>query len=188
MSNPKKFSVIYADPPWKYRDKANAGKRGAEFKYPCLTLSELVHFQVDGCCVYDIAADNSACFMWTTGPMMPDAIRLLEYWGFVYKNVAFTWVKTTKTGKEWHMGMGYYTRSNPEYVLLGIRGRMADKRICKSVHSVVKEPIGRHSAKPAKVRNRIVELFGDIPRIELFARQQVKGWESHGLELKAAPL
>lgn len=183
MPNPAKFNVIYADPPWKYRDKANAGKRGAEFKYPCLSLPELIDFQVNGRCVYDIAAEDSACFLWTTGPMMPDALKLLASWGFAYKNVSFNWVKTTKTGKEWHWGMGYYTRSNPEYVLLGIRGRMADKRVSKSVHSVVKAPIGKHSAKPALVRDRIVELFGDIPRIELFARERVKGWSAHGLEL-----
>ena len=179
----EKYQVIYVDPPWKYKDKANAGKRGAEFKYPCLSLPELISFEANGYTVYDMSAEDSACFMWTTGPMMPDAFKLLASWGFAYKNIVFTWVKTTKTGKEWHMGMGHYTRSNPEFVLLGVRGRMADKRVCRSVHSVVKEPIGRHSAKPATIRNRIVELFGDIPRIELFARDRVPGWHADGLDL-----
>ena len=184
----KSYNIIYPDPPWKYSDKAADGRRGAEFKYPCLALSELIHFQVNGRLVYDIAAENSACFMWTTGPMMPDALKLLATWGFAYKNIAFTWVKTTKTGKEWHTGMGHYTRSNPEYVLLGTRGKMADKRICKSVQSVIKAPIGKHSAKPPETRDRIVRLFGDVPRIELFARERVEGWDAHGLEIEDVAL
>ncbi|KKN05272.1 hypothetical protein LCGC14_1089160 [marine sediment metagenome] len=81
MSNTKKFSVIYADPPWKYSDKQSAGNRGAEFKYPCMTIAELIHFRVDGRCVYDLAAENSVCFLWTTGPMMPEALKLLASWG-----------------------------------------------------------------------------------------------------------
>jgi len=167
----KKFNILYIDPPWNYRDKATAGKRGAEFKYPCMTLTELGVLPMK-----DIAEENCAMFLWSTSPMLPEAIDLMNCWGWQYKNVAFTWIKQNKGKLAW--GMGNYTRSNPEYCLLGIRGKL--ERQSASVHSVVISPREEHSKKPDEIRDRIVTLFGDIPRIELFARKRVEGWDSWG--------
>lgn len=178
------YDIIYADPPWWYNDKQVAGKRGAGFKYSCMKLEDLIRIEVNGRRVPDIASDNSACFMWVTGPQMPIGLALMSAWGFQFKNIAFTWVKTTeKTRKEWAWGMGFYTRSNPEFVLLGIRGRVARMVQSHGVHSVVKAPVMEHSRKPDMVRDRIVELLGDRPRIELFARQKHEGWNAHGNQL-----
>ena len=103
----------------------------------------------------------------------------MKAWGFKYKTVAFTWVKTNKKSPSWFVGLGYYTRANPEICILGIRGKAPAKKSC-SVRQLVVNPIGDHSTKPPCVRERIVELFGDVPRIELFARQKVEGWDSWG--------
>ena len=176
------YRIIYADPPWSYRDKAAAGKRGASFKYECLSIDDIETFGINGRRVSEMASENSALFLWSTGPMMNEARRVLGAWGFAYKNIAFTWIKRTKHDKL-HWGMGNYTRSNPEFCLLGIRGKM--ERLSASVHSVIEAPVGRHSAKPPETRDRIVQLFGDLPRIELFARERALGWDADGLELKA---
>lgn len=170
-----KYQVIYADPPWQYRDKASSGRRGVAYKYRTMSIEEIQSLPV-----YRIADDNCALFLWVTAPLMDVGIETLKRWGFAYKTVAFTWIKTTKRDKL-HWGMGNWTRANPEYVLLGIRGRM--KRVSAGVHSVVMAPIGRHSEKPAEVRERIVQLFGDVPRVELFARERVDGWEAIGDEI-----
>lgn len=175
------YKIIYADPPWKYRDKQTAGKRGASFKYDCMELVEIAGFQVDNVAVSWLAPENAACFLWTPGPFMAEALFVMKSWNFTYKNIAFTWVKRTKHGKL-HWGMGAYTRANPEFCLLGIRGKM--KARSHSVHSIIEAPVGEHSAKPPETRDRIVELFGEVPRIELFARERVEGWDADGLEIR----
>lgn len=172
------YQIIAADPPWLYQDKAAAGHRGAEFKYPCMSLADISALPVA-----DIAHKNSVLFMWTTGPMLVDgtAERLARAWGFTPKTMAFTWVKRTKTGKQWFWGMGRWTRSNPEYVTLCTRGNPS--RLNADVHSVLDSPIGQHSVKPAEYRDRIVRLCGDVPRIELFARgDDTDGWDRFGNE------
>lgn len=172
----KKFSIIYADPPWSYKDKAKSGKRGASFKYKTQSDNWVCDLPVK-----DIADDDCALFLWVTMPKLPEAFKVIESWGFTYKTVAFTWVKKNKKANSWFWGMGNWTRANAEVCLLAIKGR--PKRVSASVHSVVDARIERHSKKPDEVRNRIVELLGDIPRIELFARQQSEGWECWGDEV-----
>jgi N6-adenosine-specific RNA methylase IME4 len=127
-----------------------------------------------------MAADNCAMAMWTTGPMWPEALKLLSAWGFEYKTVLFTWVKTTKTGKLF-WGMGHHTRSNAEFCLLGVRGK-GIRRENAGVLSVALEQRLEHSRKPAHFRNALVTLYGDIPRIEMFARESSPGWDSWGNE------
>jgi N6-adenosine-specific RNA methylase IME4 len=131
--------------------------------------------------VAGLAANDSALLMWVTYPVLADAFKIIETWGFTYKTVAFTWAKTCKKSDGWHMGMGHYTRANAEICLLAIKGR--PKRISKSVRQLIVSPVEEHSKKPGEVRERIVELFGDVPRIELFARQKVHGWDCFGNEV-----
>lgn len=173
MTNRKQYGVILADPPWLYNDKCCAGERGAVYKYPVLSVRDLRKFHVK-----HVAADDCALFLWTTMPMIPDALEVMSAWGFSFKTVAFTWVKRTANGKL-HWGMGNWTRANPELVLFGVRGK--PKRVSKAVHSVVEAKVREHSRKPDEVRNRIVELMGDVPRLEMFARPPVcAGWDVWG--------
>jgi len=130
--------------------------------------------------IADIASDNAALFLWATPPLLPDALELMAAWGFEYKTIAFTWVKQTRRGQAWHWGMGNWTRANAEHVLLGTRGR--PQRLSAAVHSLVVAPIGAHSAKPPEVRDRIVALMGDRPRLELFARSSSPGWVTTGFD------
>ena len=112
--------------------------------------------------------------------MLREALDLIEAWGFKYKTIAFNWIKQNKSGAGLFWGLGNWTRSNSEICLLAIRGK--PKRISAAVHSVVMAPVQKHSQKPDEVRERIVKLVGDVPRIELFARQSAPGWDCWGNE------
>ena len=179
----KQYTVIYADPPWEYDDQAFAGNRGACCKYDVMSVEDICSFPVA-----TIAAKDSILFMWATMPKLREAFKVIESWGFEFKTTAFTWLKYTKHG-EMFWGMGRWTRANPELCLLASRGQ--PKRISAAVHSVIDnsmhnilgEHIGRHSEKPNIARTRIVDLMGDVPRIELFARKRYHGWDTWGNEV-----
>jgi N6-adenosine-specific RNA methylase IME4 len=174
----RKFAIIYADPPWHYRDKANAGKRGASHKYPVMTDAEVASLTVQ-----DITQENCVLFLWATMPKLPVAMQVISRWGFQYKTVAFNWVKTNRKNPEKDFfGMGHWTRSNSELCLLAVKGKI--RRECASVRQVLRRPILSHSEKPPEVRERIVQLMGDLPRIELFARERVQGWCAWGNEVR----
>ncbi len=170
------FQIVLADPAWVYFDKAAAGRRGAEFKHPCMPLKDIQALPVG-----QIAADDSCLLLWATWPLIHEGIHTVESWGFQYKTVAFVWVKTNKRAGTPFWGMGNYTRANTEICLLGIKGK--PKRVSASVHSVIHCPVIGKSGKPPIVRDKIVELFGDLPRIELFATEQVEGWKALGFEI-----
>lgn len=171
-----KYKIIYADPPWNYKDKCKSGNRGAEFKYPCMTLEDIKALPVQA-----ISDDDCVLFLWVTFPQLQEGLDVIKAWGFTYKTVAFNWVKRNKKSPTWFMGMGNWTRSNSEICLLAVKGK--PKRISASVHSVLDGPIEQHSKKPNETRIRIVKLLGDLPRIELFARQSVEGWDCWGNEI-----
>lgn len=170
----KKYAVIYADPPWAY---AAGGKKRNVAKHYCVMPPE----DIFGLPVQDIAADDCLLFLWATFPQLEIALETIRRWGFVYKTVAFVWVKRNKKSSGWFWGMGNWTRSNPEICLLGIKGK--PRRASAAVHSVVDAPISRHSEKPAEVRDRITQLIGGGPKIELFARFAAPGWDVWGDEL-----
>lgn len=172
----KKYGLIYADPAWKYFDKCNAGKRGAYHKYNTMTIEEICAMPVQS-----IAADNCLLAMWWTGPFMREAVQVVDAWGFELKNATgLTWVKTTKHGK-YHFGMGHMTRANAENCLFATRGKVT--RVSASVSQLIVAPIREHSRKPDEARDRLVQLVGDVPRIELFARQKTPGWDVWGNEV-----
>ena len=131
--------------------------------------------------VANIAAEDCALFMWATYPNLQQAFEVIKTWGFTYKTVAFTWVKRNKKSPGWFTGLGYWTRANAEICLLATRGQ--PKRISKSVRQIIDTPIERHSKKPGEARNRIVELMGNVPRIEMFAREKSDGWDVFGNEV-----
>ena len=172
----KKYSIIYADPGWQYKDKANAGKRGAEHKYKCMSVQDICDLPVK-----DITAENAILFLWVTKPFIFEAEKVIKAWGFEYKTNGFTWIKKNKIADSFFWGMGNWTRSNPEDCLLAVKGK--PKRLSAKVHSVVYSPIRAHSQKPDEVRDKIVQLVGDLPRIELFSRQRAPGWDRWGNEV-----
>ena len=174
-----KFNLIYADSPWQYNDKANAGKRGACHKYPVMDLNTIK--QLD---VASIAADDCLLAMWWVPPMPQEALDVVRAWDFTLKTMqGFTWHKLSKTGKADHFGMGNWTRANAECCLFAVRGR--PKRICAAVRSLIVAPVGRHSEKPEEARQRLVQLLGDVPRVELFARTASPGWAVWGNEVES---
>jgi len=172
----KKYNILLLDPPWKYNARNNKNTKfggGAGGHYPLMSMEEIKALPIQ-----DIAADNCAMFLWTTFPYLDEQIKLFEHWGFVYKTLGFSWIKLNTKNKKPFFGVGYYARSNCEVCLMGIKGKM--KPVSNKVSSVVLSPRERHSKKPAVVRERIVELFGDVPRLELFARETALGWDSWG--------
>ena len=173
----KKYQVIYADPPWKYGCwyKSEKVKRNAADHYDVMSLAELKQCKIP-------AEDNSVCLMWVTYPCLKEGIELLEAWGFTYKTVAFTWAKKNKKSNSFFFGLGNYTRANAEIVLLGTKGRGLP-RISRSVRQICDAKIREHSRKPDEIRERIIELFGNVSRIELFARQRTPGWDVWGNEV-----
>jgi len=170
------YNLIYTDPPWSYTDKANAGKRGASHKYTCMSLEDIKTLPIN-----EIAADDCLLAMWWVSPMPREALSVVEAWGFKIKNMSgFTWHKETKHGKS-AFGMGHYTRGNAENCLFAVKGK--PKRVNSGVRQYISAKIREHSRKPDEARDRLVQLMGDIPRVELFARQQTKGWDVFGDEV-----
>jgi N6-adenosine-specific RNA methylase IME4 len=134
--------------------------------------------------IQSICAENCVLFLWVTPPCLEEGMELIERWGFKYKTIGFNWVKKNKKADSLFWGMGYYTRANTELCLLATKGKPL-KRLSKSVHQVLEDRVMRHSEKPNSARERIVKLFGDLPRIELFARQKTEGWDVWGNEVES---
>ena len=173
----KRYRIIYADPPWSYLwGKGKEGGRSAPEKhYPTMSTKEICELNIR-----KIADKNCVLLLWATMPCLPDAITVMKAWGFKYKTCAFVWVKTKKDGEPL-AGMGSYTKANAELCLLGMRGHL--KSVDKTVRQIVMLPRLGHSVKPPLIRDEIVRLFGDVLRIELFARQKVFGWDCWGNEV-----
>jgi N6-adenosine-specific RNA methylase IME4 len=179
----RKYSIIYADPPWRFQTFSPKGRgRSAEQHYDCMSFIDLCRVPVRS-----ITKKDAALFLWVTDPMLQKGIELMEEWGFRYKTVAFTWAKLNKKSPtdsfvpaNFHLGSGYWTRANTELCLLGTQG--SPKRQSKSVRRLVISPRREHSRKPDEIATAIVELIGDVPRIELFARTKRHGWDNWGLE------
>ena len=114
----KKYSIIYADPPWSYRDKALAGNRGAGCKYTVQDKTWIENLPVSA-----LADKDCALFLWVTMPKLNEVFDLFPKWGFEYKTTAFTWIKKNKSGAGNFWGMGRWTRANAEICLLGTKGK-----------------------------------------------------------------
>lgn len=171
----KKYNIIYADPPWKYGGGKNKNTfQGlASVYYPTMKTEEICKLPIP-------AAEDSILFLWVTPPQLESGLKVMKAWGFTFKTVGFTWIKTYKSGKP-YFGLGFWTRSNAELCLIGTKGKI--HRASNKVSQVVITEMERHSKKPDIVRDKIVELMGDLPRIELFARQSVDGWDCWGNEV-----
>jgi len=175
LPHPQLFSVLYGDCPWRYnfaRHKKNGG-----CTYPTMSTKELCDLPVA-----EITAPNAILFQWAPGPKMKDAIKVMEAWGFTHKTKGFTWIKLNRKNGQLYSGLGSYTCGNTEDCIIGVKGKSL-RRINRSVKQIIVAPIGKHSAKPPQARWRIEQMYGDVPRIELFARQTAPGWVSLGNEI-----
>lgn len=167
----KKYQIIYADPPWQYDDKGCNGN--AEGHYNTMSQKELCELPIS-----QITDDDCVLFLWTTYPMLKEALELIEAWGFTYKTIAFQWLKKNKSGQGLFYGLGRWTRGNTEPCLLAVKGK--PHRIAENIFQVIQSPLRKHSQKPHETYVKIEKLMGDLPRIELFARCKREGWDAWG--------
>ena len=181
----RNFRIGYIDPPWNFHAWSHRGEgKGACQYYPCQDLDTLKALPIG-----ELMAPDAALFCWVVQPMLPEALEVLAAWGFSFRTVAFVWIKMPASWNEQQlplrirprMGLGYHTRSGSEQCWLAIRGR-GYKRQSMGIEQVVFAPVREHSRKPDEVANRIARLVGDVPRIELFARERRPGWTVWGNE------
>lgn len=180
----KKYDVILADPAWSFDvwDKDTGQGRSAESHYPTMSLAEICDLPIQ-----DLAADNCALFLWGVWPRLFDMQTVIGSWGtdqnpFIYKTIAWVWVKAKKSGFGFHFGMGYYTRANTEPCLLAVRGSMPveSHRIQALIYSAVQA----HSKKPNDQYRKIQTLYPDRRYLELFARRKYSSkWAVWGNEV-----
>jgi len=177
VKSQKKYQIILADPPWSFRGyDLKKEARYVGNKYKVQSKEWLMRLPIE-----NISDTDCALFIWVTAPKLNEVFSVISSWGFEYKTRAFTWVKKNKKSNTLFWGMGRWTRANTEDCLLATRGK--PKRINAGIHSVIETPIREHSRKPDEARQRIVKLMGDLPRIELFAREKVEGWTSMGYDI-----
>ena len=182
----KNYEVIYADPPWSFSSRLlSTPAGGSEWKslekhhYPTMRLDEMKNLEVE-----KISKENAVLFLWTTDAHLPEAIALMKSWGFVYKTVAFNWIKMksdmTLSGK-----MGTWTVKSGEICLLGTRGKPYYLAENRKQRQVLFAPRKEHSKKPNEVRERIELMVPNAKRIELFAREKHPNWDSWGNEVES---
>lgn len=171
----KKYNVIYADPPWRYNDRKCNG--ACEHHYETMKIEEIKQLPIKELCEKDCVL-----FLWTTYPMLKEALELIEAWGFKYKSIAFQWIKLNRSGNGKFFGLGRWTRGNTEPCLLAVKGKPSRKS--NSVSQLIEYPLGKHSAKPPITRDKIKELMGEECKcLELFARNNIEGWDCWGNEV-----
>jgi site-specific DNA-methyltransferase (adenine-specific) len=166
----KKYRVIYADPPYQYRNVRTGGsmKSGSAQKYPVMKTEDICKLPVN-----KIGGNDSVLFLWSTVPMLEDALKILHAWGYEYKTAIF-WRKIMS------LGMGFWFRGQVELCLLGVKGKVKPFRLQKP--NFIQTKALRHSQKPEEMR-QLIEATGLQPRIELFARQPIEGWDCYGDEI-----
>lgn len=168
----KKYQIIYADPPWEYKE-SGSGTRVVKSHYPTMSIDEICNLPLE-----DICDSKCILFLWVTFPRLEQGLRVMKEWNFKYYGLGFDWVKTSKNGNpSW--GMGYYTRQNTEICLIGVKKERI-KPLVRNILAVIHSPRQKHSQKPDVVKDYITQICGDLPRIELFARQKTEGWDVWG--------
>lgn len=177
----KKYNVIYADPPWKtrYFKERKDGYLSRELPYNAMTDK-----QIKALPVKEIIADDAILFLWVIDSKIPMINDFMRAWGFEYKCVGFVWAKKAKTTDGVNANFSSYTRRACEFCYIGTRGKYLVKK--KNLDQFIFEPKREHSRKPDIIRNIITEMIGDVPRIELFARQIHKGWDAWGNEVESS--
>lgn len=173
----RKYSIIYADPPWDYKgQKQHSGQGGtdtggSQSHYKTVPARDLKELDVPSIC-----EDDCLLFMWITSPHLDQGIELGKAWGFKWSTVAFVWDKS-KTNP------GFYTMSQCELCVVMKRGKIPTPRGARNVRQLVSSPRTQHSEKPSEVMLRIEKMFPSVEKIELFARSTALSWDSWGDEV-----
>ncbi len=172
------YDVILCDAPWKFQywSPADPGARRAENHYPVMELADI-------CALNIPAAKNCALFMWACWPLLPEAIQVINVWNFVYKTIAWVWVKAKPDNFGFFTGMGFYTRSNTEPCLLAIRGSMPVQ--AHDIQALIYSPVREHSRKPDEQYPKIERLYPNMRYLEMFARRKRPGWDTWGNEVES---
>ena len=180
------FPLIYADPPWKFKTYSELDSgRMPDQHYPTLSLDQIKDFRIGSKAMRRIIHKDAALLLWCTSSNMPQALEVMDAWGFTFKSSAI-WVKSVQPDDGETMrrfGMGLVFRNMHEVLLYGTRGKMPGPQY--QPPSVFFYPRGEHSAKPPEVRWEIEKMYPDFDettRLELFAREKAKGWTRYGFE------
>ena len=174
LTGETKYHIIYADPPWRY-DFAATENRAIENQYPTMGLDEIKMLPVP-----EITTDDAVLYLWATAPKLPQALEVMESWGFTYKTNA-VWVKDK-------IGMGYWWRNQHELLLVGTRCSFSPPSEDLRLSSVFFEPRTAHSMKPDAIADAIAGMFLNLSKIELFSRQPREGWAAWGNEITNAEI
>lgn len=185
---PQPYEWIVADPPWPYRNKNTGGtmSSGSAAQYAVMTMEEILNLPVP-----DIAAKDSCLFLWTTTPLLPAGLAVLERWGFGFKSALY-WDKK-------NYPLGFWFRGRVEPCLIGIRGKVKAFRssavnliqdeptedyLCDAI--ILEEKARGHSVKPEAFWNLIDPLVQSRggPAIELFSRRERPGWDAFGNQVE----
>lgn len=153
---------------------------GVARHYKTMNIKDIINMKDK---IKKLAADNCLLFMWVTFPNLKQGLKVIEEWGFIYKTLGFSWIKTNKKNGKPFFGIGFYTKSNCEVCLIGIKGKPGKLIKSNKISSCIISERREHSRKPDEARERITELVGQVPKIELFAREEVKGWDCWGNEI-----
>lgn len=207
------YQTIVADPPWWYAPRNKLRQDGTTPSQgigACHHYDQLSTDEIAAMPVAQLAAGRCHLYLWATCPLLPDALQVMDAWGFRWATVAFVWVKMNAgrwqaaQARVWQRGMfepadacvaafldglaffgpGFYTGSNVELVLLGTRGKPFAHAVGCKASQLVFAPRRGHSAKPEAVQDRIEWMYPDaMPRLELFARRALPGWTAWGNEV-----
>tara|TARA_Y100000310_G_C20630726_1_gene788511 strand:- start:681 stop:1214 length:534 start_codon:yes stop_codon:yes gene_type:complete len=161
----RKYDIIYADPPWRYKTPLRWEKKGIkaiEDYYDTMELEDIKNMNIP-------CKDNAWLILWTTVPMLKEGIDVLESWGFEYRTMAI-WDKLT--------GLGKFFRIYHEIILIGIKGN--PKKPIYTAPSIFRGDRRKHSQKPKSVIGWIEKAFPDMDKIEFFARDKYSGWNTFG--------
>lgn len=177
-----KFGTVYADPCWNYQNWTHSRNGAASSQYETMKTSDICAIPVS-----DMAAKDAHLFLWGTWPKLPDALRVMEAWGFEYIT-GFPWIKYTPSSGFLYTGIGFWSQGLSEFVFIGRRGKPKKGKtkpvkglLCGSEASFY-APRAKHSEKPLEIQSWI-ERVSPGPFVELFARSERPGWTSYGLDL-----
>ena len=180
-----KYQIVYADPAWDFKGGGiyqDSGRkdRSISSQYKLTKTNDMAKLPIK-----DITDTDAFLFMWCTDSHLKQGIELMEAWGFRYSTIAFIWVKQYASGSLCS-NVGRWTMKNCEIVLLGLKGTPLKYKKAKNIKQLVMAERTGHSVKPDEVRNRISQLCGHLPRIELFARKKTDGWDVFGNEVEGS--
>ena len=175
----KKYQIIYADPPWKtktFKEKKD-GLISRELPYKQMTDEEIKSLPIN-----NFVSDDAILFMWCIDSRIPIMADIMKAWGFTYKCIGFVWAKKAKTTDGFNGGFSSYTKRDCEFCFIGTKGKYLNLK--RGINQILIETKTIHSKKPNEIRKRIIDMCGNLPKLELFARNQFEDWDVFGNEVE----